>query len=93
MTASSSPVDQTLKDGMLQWLERYRAAAGAERERLGGQVEALTALCGSVADEAWLDVVIQNRDTTTPIALVAQRADLAHAETSALLLTGTGVRL
>lgn len=88
MTASSTPMDQTLKDGSLQWLERYRAATDAQRERLGGQVEALTALCSSVADEAWLDVVIQNRDTTTPIALVTQRADLAYAETQALLLTG-----
>lgn len=88
MIASSTPMDQTLKDGSLQWLERYRAATGAERERLGRQVEALTALCSSAADLAWLDVVIQNRDTTTPIALVTQRADLAYTETNALLLTG-----
>lgn len=87
MTVSSSPVDQTLKDAMLQWLERYRAATGAQRESLGGQVEALTALCSSAADLSWLDVVIGNRATTTPIALVTQRADLAYAETQALLLS------
>ena len=81
-------MDQTLKDEMLQWLRGYRAATGAERERLGGQVEAFMALCSSLADVAWLDVVIGNRGTTTPIELVTQRADLAYAETSALLLTG-----
>lgn len=83
-------MENALKDNLLAWLERYRAAAGAERKRLGDQVESFSPLCSSVADEAWLDVVIQNRDTTTPIALVTQRADLAYAETQALLLTGVG---
>lgn len=84
---TGSQMDQSLKDGMLQWLERYRAAAGTERKRLGAQIEAFAPLCSTAAEQAWADVVIQNRDTTTPIALVTQRADLAYAETQALLLT------
>jgi hypothetical protein len=80
-------MDPALKDGMLKWLKRYRAAAGAERQRLGAQIEAFAPLCSTPAEQAWADVVIQNQATSTPIALVAQRADLAYAETSALLLS------
>lgn len=86
---TGSQMEPALKDGMLKWLERYRAAAGAERKRLGAQIEAFAPLCSTPAEQAWADVVIENRATTMPIALVAQRADLAHAEISALLLSRT----
>lgn len=83
-----SPMDPSLKAGLLDWLQRYRAATGEDRTRLAAQVEAHTALLSSMPQQAWLDVLCANMQTTTPIRTVAKRADLAYAETQALLLAG-----
>lgn len=81
-------MDPSLKAGLLDWLVRYRAATGEARTRLAALVEAHTALLSAMPQQAWLGVLCENMETTTPIETVARQADLAYTETQALLLAG-----
>lgn len=78
-------MDQARKTALLDWLERYRAATGAARDQLGVQVEAHTVTLNGMLEEAWFSVLCANMETTTPIVMVGLQADLAYAETQALL--------
>lgn len=79
-------MDKARKTALLNWLERYRAATGAARDQLAAQVEAHTVMLNGIPEEAWFSVLCANMTTATPIATVGRQADLAYAETQALLL-------
>lgn len=82
-------MDQARKKALLDWLERYRAATGAARDQLGAQVEAHTVKLNGTLEEVWFDALCANMETATPIAMVGRQADLAYAETQAMLLAST----
>lgn len=79
-------MDTQIKSELLDWLSRYRAATGEERQRLGQQVEAFTAALAGLEEQVWLSALLDHAKDDTPIPMVVRRADLAAAEVRALLL-------
>jgi hypothetical protein len=78
-------MEQRHKDELLDWLKRYRAATGEDRQRLAQQVEAYTAALAGDAEQTWLSTLLEHMNDDTPSAMVARRADLAVAELRTLM--------
>lgn len=75
----STVFNAAVKEALLLWLIRCRAAQGSERKRLLMQVEAHAALADGAADQVWLGVLHDNIGTSTPVGAVAAEADRAIA--------------
>lgn len=87
MIETTEPVmDPQIKSELLDWLSRYRASTGIERQRLGQQVEAFTAAMSNLDQQVWLSVLLDHAKDDLPLPMVKRRADLAVAEVRSITL-------